>query len=132
MNTEEPQTVRPFIFRERADLDEFLEEDPMWGDLYDLYLSLRRDAVYAVPPTDATATLKEACAFCTRVLLDKHPEEDVQKNYINSLNDIENVNKDICLSLAYAVLKLVHNPPVGVKRFVRELDFFLKKTKYGV
>ena len=120
METQEQK--RPFIFRERTDLDEFLEEDPMWEELYDLYLHMKRDTSLTL---DATTTFKEVCSICARVMREKHPEENVREDFLMPLDKIANVNRDICASLAYAILKLISNPPRKVERFTEELHYIL-------
>lgn len=83
METQEQK--RPFIFRERTDLDEFLEEDPMWEELYDLYLHMKRDTSLTL---DATTTFKEVCSICARVMREKHPEENVREDFLMPLDKI--------------------------------------------
>lgn len=36
------QLYRPLLYQDRRSIDEFIKEDPMWEELYRLYLQMRR------------------------------------------------------------------------------------------
>lgn len=54
--------------------------------------------------------------------MDPHPEDDIKENYLQPLRGISDIDADICCTLAYAVLKLMKNPPTQVSYFLPELE----------
>ena len=55
-------------------------------------------------------------------MTDPHPEDDIKENDLQPLRGISDIDADICCTLAYAVLKLMKNPPTQVSYFLPELE----------
>ncbi|WP_455666896.1 hypothetical protein [Phocaeicola sp.] len=116
------QQYRPFIHRDREDIDAFLDENPLWADLYEIYLSVRENGYYQKIPS--IKMFNEVHYQCVRVLLDRHPEEDIQYNYFDTTRDNLGGSYSasvLCFSMVYAILSLVNNPPRQVRLFLRFL-----------
>ena len=113
--------VREFIYRNRPDIDAFLEESELWSNLYGLFLGIKDNAYYLKIP--AVTMFNEVRYQCVRVMLDKHPEENIWMNYLNNAKDTLGWRyaSDLCFSLVYAVLSLMENPP-------KQVPFFLNTT----
>lgn len=122
---------RPFIYRSREDIDAFLEESQLWRDIYEVFLRVKDNAYYLKVPS--VKMFNEVRYQCVRLMLDKHPEENVYGNY---LNDARNTlgwryASDLCFSMVYAVLSLLKNLPVQMPRFCGILcDNKLKMEQY--
>ncbi len=118
------QTVlpRPFIYREREDIDEFLDESKLWRDLYDVFLQVRDNVYHLKVP--AVKMFNEVRYQCVRLMLDKHPEEDIWSNYLNNAKDTLGWRyaSDLCFSMVYAVLSVLKDPPCHVQRFCKILS----------
>lgn len=91
----------------------------MWEELYRLYLQMRRQYHTKI---NSLKTFNTVRFFCVCVMTDPHPEDNAEENYQEPLTKILNVDADICCALAYAVLKLMKNPPTQVSYFLPELE----------
>jgi hypothetical protein len=113
--------VREFIYRNRPDIDAFLEESELWSNLYGLFLEIKDNAYYLKIP--AVTMFNEVRYQCVRVMLDKHPEENIWMNYLNDAKDTLGWRyaSDLCFSLVFAVLSLMENPPKQVPFFLNTL-----------
>lgn len=114
-------TYRPFIHRDRTDIDAYLEESQFWTDLYDLFISIKDNGYKLKVPS--IQMFNEVHYQCVRLMLDRHPEEDVWGNYLNPVKDSLGWRyaSDLCFSLVYAVLSTVKNPPAQIPRFLNVL-----------
>lgn len=108
---------RPFIYRSREDIDAFLEESQLWRDIYEVFLRVKDNAYYLKVPS--VKMFNEVRYQCVRLMLDKHPEENVYGNYLNDARDTLGWRyaSDLCFSMVYAVLSLLKNPPIQMPRF---------------
>lgn len=113
------QLYRPLLYQDRRSIDEFIKEAPMWAELYRLYLQMRRQYSKKI---NSLKTFNTVRFFCTCVMTDPHPEDDIKENYLQPLRGISDIDADICCTLAYAVLKLMKNPPTQVSYFLPELE----------
>lgn len=111
-------TYRPFIHRERTDIDAYLQESQFWTDLYSLYLCIKEDLTYF--NVSSVAVFNEVHYQCVRIMLDPHPEENIWDDYLNPAMEHLGNRKasDVCFSLVYACLSLVKDPPVQIPRFL--------------
>lgn len=121
------QLYRPLLYQDRRSIDEFIKEDPMWEELYRLYLQMRRQYHTKI---NSLTTFNTVRFFCVCVMIDLHPEDNAEENYQEPLTKILNVDADICCALAYVVLKLMKNPPTQVSYFLPELEALLKSGQY--
>lgn len=113
------QLYRPLLYQDRRSIDEFIKEDPMWEELYRLYLQMRRQYSKKI---NSLKTFNTVRFFCTCVMTDPHPEDDIKENYLLPLRGISDIDADICCTLANVVLKLMKNPPTQVSYFLPELE----------
>ena len=109
---------RAFIYRDKAELDEFLNNNPLNEALYDVFLEVK-DSYYLLK-ISAEAIFNEVYYQCTRLMLDPHPETRVW----DYLNDAKNntgwrYTSDLVFSMVYAVLSLQKNSSLSTKRFIR-------------
>lgn len=113
--------IREFIYRNRPDIDAFLEESELWSNLYGLFLEIKDNAYYLKIP--AIAMFNEVRYQCVRIMLDNHPEENIWMNYLNNARDTLGWRyaSDLCFCLVYAVLSLMENPPKQVPFFLNTL-----------
>ena len=121
------QLYRPLLYQDRRSIDEFIKEDPMWEELYRLYLQMRRQYHTKI---NSLKTFNTVRFFCVCVMTDPHPEDNFEENYLEPLTKISNVDADICCALAYVVLKLMKNPPTQVSYFLPELEAQLESGQY--
>lgn len=122
-------TYRPFIHRERTDIDAYLEESQLWVDLYGLFINIKDNSYYLKVPS--VKMFNEVHYQCVRLMLDRHPEEDIWGNYLNPAKESLGWRyaSDLCFSLVYAVLSLVKDPPPQIPRFLRLLKEKKMKTE---
>lgn len=120
---------RIFIYRNREDIDAFLEEGQLWRDLYDVFLRTKDNTYYL--KISSARMFNEVRYQCVRVMLDKHPEENIWRNYLNDARDRLGWRyaSDLCFSMVYAVLSLLKNPPEQVVRFCKVLHDSKLKTE---
>ena len=114
--------LRKIIYRERTDLDSFLEEHQLWEDLYDEYYvemhakSQENDA-WCGP--FALHDFNRAYYYCHLVLLDPHPENDFNRKFIVYKNYSQPIYARSTL-IAYIILSLSnHRNERSVKRFLK-------------
>lgn len=109
--------VRPFIYRERESIESFLEESQLWKDIYEVFLRVKDNAYYLKVPS--VKMFNEVRYQCVRLMLDKHPEENVYVNYLNNARDTLGWRyaSDLCFSMVYAVMSLIKNTPMQVTHF---------------
>ena len=69
-----------FISRDRVNFGEFLEESPLWNELFELTHSGSINTKYL--NTSDLKLFNEARYQCVRIFHDNNPEEDVKKNYL--------------------------------------------------
>lgn len=122
---------RPFIYRERDDIDAFLNESQLWRDIYDVFLRVK-DNTYRLKVPSVTM-FNEVRYQCVRIMLDKHPEEDIWGIYLNDARDTLGWRyaSDLCFSMVYAVLSLLKNPPVQIPIFCNLLFYKKLNTDIG-
>lgn len=116
------------MYRDRCSIDEFIQEDPMWEELYRLYLQMKRGWAIKM---NATKTFNTVRFLCVCVLMDAHPEDDVEENYLAPLRKISEVNADICCALVLAVLRLMKDAPPRVGYFLGELEAKIEPISYS-
>lgn len=112
---------RAFIYRDKAELDEFLNNNPLNEALYDVFLEVK-DSYYLLK-ISAEAIFNEVYYQCTRLMLDPHPETRVW----DYLNDAKNntgwrYTSDLVFSMVYAVFSLQPEITKPIKRFLRYLE----------
>ena len=76
------QLYRPLLYQDRRSIDEFIKEDPMWEELCRLYLRMRRQYSKKI---NSLKTFNTVRFFCTCVMTDPHPEDDIKENYLQPL-----------------------------------------------
>lgn len=90
------QLYRPLLYQDRRSIDEFIKEDPMWEELYRLYLQMRRQYSKKI---NSLKTFNTVRFFCTCVMTDPHPEDDIKENYLQPLRGISDIDADICCTI---------------------------------
>lgn len=123
------QLYRPLLYQDRRSIDEFIKEDPMWEELYRLYLQMRRRYHTKI---NSLTTFNTVRFFCVCVITDPHPEDDIKENYLQPLRGISETKSDICCALIYAILKLMKNPPTQVSYFLTELEAKYETEYYAL
>ena len=123
------QLYRPLLYQDRRSIDEFIKEDPMWEELYRLYLQMRRQYHTKI---NSLKTFNTVRFFCVCVMTDPHPEDDIKENYLQPLRGISETKSDICCALIYAILKLMKNPPTQVSYFLTELEAKYETEYYAL
>lgn len=132
------RNTRELVFDDRADLDELLQEHPLWENLYEnLYLilkdKLRRTHLFCEP--SALDILNDVYYNCIKVIIDRHPEDefcskflqpDYGDNFVGYTED-----SALTLSLSYAVLALSnHKNKKNVRHFLDCTKKFFKDKHY--
>lgn len=112
---------RQFNYKEREELDDYLDESKMWSDIYDIYLNVKNKLHVMKVPT--LELFNEVCYQCVRVVNSKHPEENIQSDYI--LNACETLDSPeltrLCFAMVYAVLSVQKNKQIQVTRFLVQI-----------
>lgn len=132
------RNTRELVFNDRADLDELLQEHPLWEDLYEnLYLilkdNLRHTNPFFVP--SALDILNDAYYNCIRVIIDRHPEDEfcskfLQQDYGDNYGGYTE-DSALTLSLSYAVLALSnHKNKKNVRHFLDCTKKIFKDAHY--
>lgn len=110
------------LYRKRADIEEFVNDNAAWEGIYELFLSVRdTDGRHNIP---AAEMLNEVCRQCARAVTDRYPENNLWEayDYLDNPGFRYTMNTSICLSLVYAVLELTSLPP-------KQKDFHLNSLK---
>lgn len=126
--------LRAIIYRERTDLDAFLEEHQLWEDLYDEFFldsfNLLEPDVYDTP--DIVAILNDVYFGCIKVILDPHPEVSFRTRYLKTILPFnpEFSNESILVaSMMYAVLSSSkHNKRKNITRFLKTTEKILSNS----
>lgn len=116
------QQYRPFIYRDRDEIDDFLEESELWRKLYMIFLDVKDNAYRLKVP--AVNMFNEVRYQCVRVMLDKHPEENIWQNYLNPAYESLGWRyaSDLCFAMVYAVLKHIEDAPHHIQLFLKLLN----------
>lgn len=111
---------RPFIHRERTDIKEYLEESPVWEELYKMYIELiKTECQVKLSPLEL---FNEVHYLCVRLLLDNCPEEFFYNEYQPRASSIMGrYTAGLCFSMVYAVLNTLSDPPEHIPGFLRLL-----------
>lgn len=113
-------TYRPFIHRERTDINEYLEESPVWARLYNMYMEIMKTG-YRVK-LSPLELFNEVHYLCVWLLLDQHPEEyfynDCSPRVLSTMGPR---TSSLCFSMVYAVLNTLSDPPEHIPGFLRLL-----------
>ena len=122
-------TYRPFIHRERTDIDAYLEESQLWTDIYEMFINIKDNGYNLKVPS--IKMFNEVHYQCVRLMLDPHPEENIWANYLNPAKESLGWRyaSDLCFSLVYVVLSFVKKPPPQIPRFLRLLKEKKMKTE---
>lgn len=99
------------LYRKRADIEEFVNDNAAWERIYELFLSIRDiDGRHNIP---ATEMLNEVCRQCARAVTDRYPENNLWEAYcyLDNPDFRYTVNTSICLSMVFVVLELTSLPP---------------------
>lgn len=110
------------LYRKRADIEEFVNDNAAWEGIYEFFLSVRdMDGRHNIP---AAEMLNEVCRQCARAVTDRYPENNLWEayGYLDKWYLHSAANTFICLSLVYAVLELTSLPP-------KQKDFHLNSLK---
>lgn len=113
---------RSLLYRKRADIEEFVNENAAWEGIYELFLSVRdTDGRQNIP---AAEMLNEVCRQCARAVADRYPENNLWEEYcyLDNPDFRFTASRAICLSLVYAVLNLTSLPP-------KQKDFHLNNLR---
>ena len=111
---------RTFIYRDKKELDEFLQAHYLNEKLYDIFLGVK-DSYYNLK-ISADKIFNEVYYQCTRLMLDPHPESRVWE-YLNEAKENTGwrYTSDLVFSMVYAILLLQPSVSRPVERFLRIL-----------
>ena len=111
---------RTFIYRDKRELDEFLQANTLNEKIYDIFLDVK-DSYYNLK-ISADKIFNEVYYQCTRLMLDPHPEASVWK-YLNDAKENTGwrYTSDLVFSMVYALLSLQPSVSSPIKRFLRIL-----------
>ena len=123
---------REFIYRNKSELDEFLKDNPLNDELYDIYLDIissdkkylsREHYVKLYVNTDIVSIFNDVYYICTRVILTPHPELKIE----HYLHEEDRRTDDrhlthLVFSMVYAVLSLQPEIPKKIRRFLNCLE----------
>lgn len=112
---------RTFIYRDKRELDDFLQDNPLNDALYDVFLDVK-DSYYSLK-ISAENIFNEVYYQCTRLMLDSHPETRL-RNYRDDakVNMGTRYASDLVFSMVYAVLSLQKEISPSIKRILRYLE----------
>lgn len=112
---------RVFIYRDKAELDDFLNDNPLNDALYDVFLDVK-DSYYYLKRSPESI-FNEVYYQCTRLMLDPHPEARV-RFYLDDAKENMGTRyaSDLVFSMVYAVLSLQPEITKPIKRFLRYLE----------
>lgn len=123
---------RHFIYRNRIHLDEFLKDNPLNEDLYDVYLDImsldekhlnREYYVQLYVNRDIASIFNDVYYICTRVILTPHPELEIEHYlYEEDLKTGDRHLTHLVFSMVYAVLILQPEVPKKIHRFLKCLE----------
>lgn len=118
-------TYRPFIYRERTDIDAYLEESPVWKELYKKFVEVM--TTKQKMKLSPLRWFNEVHYQCVRLLLDRYPEEYFLLSYVKPVShDLGPHTAGLCFSMVYAVLNTLSDPPEHIPGFLG-----LLKRKYN-
>lgn len=111
---------RTFIYRDKKELDEFLQDHYLNEKLYDIFLDVK-DSYYNLK-ISADKIFNEVYYQCTRLMLDPHPESRVWE-YLNEAKENTGwrYTSDLVFSMVYAILLLQPSISRPIERFLRVL-----------
>ena len=120
--------LRELLYRDRIELDDLFKEHALWEHLYnELYLDIV-DRIDLGKP--AIELLNDVYFLCIRVLVDKHPEDEFAKKFLDfelPISDEYSRESQVRLCLACAVLSLSgHRVNQNVIYFIRAVNRFFK------
>lgn len=120
--------LRELLYRDRIELDDLFKEHALWEHLYnELYLDIV-DRIDLGKP--AIELLNDVYFLCIRVLVDKHPEDEFAKKFLDfelPISDEYSRESQVRLCLACAVLSLsAHRVNQNVLYFIRAVNRFFK------
>lgn len=115
-------SYRPLVANLYTDINDFTDQHPAWDVVYRLFLQMKR---HISGRLDATTVLNTVRFSCICVLLEKHPEEDIEQNYLQPVSKMTGVTPHVCYSLVYVLLRMMKNPPRQVPLFLDELEYEL-------
>lgn len=104
------QQYRPFIYRDRDEIDDFLEESELWRELYEIYLDVKDSTCRLDVP--AVKMFNEVRYQCVRFMLDPRPREKDWESYFTSAYESlgQRQASYFCFAMVYTVLKHIKNP----------------------
>lgn len=110
-------TYRPFIYRERTDINEYLEESPVWEELHKMYIELIKTGCRVkLSPLEL---FNEVHYLCVRLLLDNCPKEFFYNDCLPRVSStMGRYTTGLCFSMVYAVLNTLSNPPEHIPGFL--------------
>lgn len=110
-------TYRPFIYRERTDINEYLEESPVWEELHKMYIELIKTGCRV--KLSPLKLFNEVHYLCVRLLLDNCPEEFFYNDCLPRVSStMGRYTTGLCFSMVYAVLNTLSNPPEHIPGFL--------------
>lgn len=114
-------SIRPFVYRDRGDMNLFLLESPLWKDIYEVYLRVKHNACNLNIP--AVNVFNEVRYLCVRVMIDKYSAKSRLQDYLDDAYTMlrHRYATDLCCSMVYAVLSLRKDSPDYVKEFCEVL-----------
>ena len=113
-------TYRPFIHRERTDINEYLEESPVWKELHKIYMEAK--GMGYKTKLSPLRLFNEVHYLCVRLMLDPCPEKDFTDYYLpHVISALGSHATGLCFSMVYAVLNTLSDPPEHIPGFLRLL-----------
>lgn len=131
--------LRQKIYTDRNELDDFLSLSPaatLNKDIYEVLLSLRKPSIEGhrlkrlKSPT--LCIFNEAYYQCTKLFLDKHPEEDFLSNYYDDAHAHLGCtdSTDVVFSIVFVLLSVMANKTVKSEFFLQIILEQLSSSPY--
>ena len=126
---------KALTFKEKTELDEYLDKSDLNNDLYEVLLQVREPDsstgryVLKIPPL---MVFNEAYYQAGRAMADKHPEEDFYGNYFYDTKShmVRAYETDLVLSMVYVIVGSQKNLTRPQQRFLKCIEAKIGKDPW--
>lgn len=112
---------KQLIYTDRKTLDDFLREDDLNKELYNVYLQVKDKPYYF--KFDAVKAFNEAYYIAVLAMNERKPESQVKEWYWNAQSNIGWVYAaNLVMSMVYAILSLQENKPKRIDKVLHKMQ----------